>query len=181
VVAEEVRNLAQRSAESAKDTAELIDLSQSNANEGVVVTGEVTSVLGEIVEGVSRISLLIDNVSQASGEQSRGVSDISNAVGQLDNVTQSNAANAEESASASEELSGQARELNVMVGVLSSIVNGGNGPTGSSLTGGSIPKAKQRRSPVPASFAPARQPAQSQDWNQSSAVIPLDEDEMVEI
>jgi methyl-accepting chemotaxis protein len=188
VVAEEVRNLAQRSAEAAKDTADLIDKSQTNANGGVVVTQEVTGVLEEIVGGVGRVSQLIDQVSQASGEQSRGVSEINTAVAQLDNVTQSNAANAEESASASEELSGQARELNVMVQVLASIVNGGNShsvqsngmahQSPRSWKPGKSTAGNQQNKGLGA-VEGANIPSASQ--SSSSVVIPLEEDEMIEI
>ncbi len=185
VVAEEVRNLAQRSADSAKDTAELIEISQNNANEGVMVTQEVTEVLEEIVGGVERVSLLIENVSQASSEQSRGVSEINTAVAQLDNVTQSNAANAEESASASEELSGQARELNVMVSVLGAIVNGGSGKYATDSVGGSFaPQNNYRASSASTAMGSSAfhgRPAPKGDWTENSVVIPLDEDETIEI
>ncbi len=124
VVAEEVRNLAQRSAEAAKNTAALIEESQKNAENGVSVSGEVENILRQIAEGVAQVTQLISEVSTASEEQSRGIDQINTAVAQMDKVTQSNAANAEESASASEELSAQARELNEMINVLIAIVGG---------------------------------------------------------
>lgn len=124
VVAEEVRNLAQRSAEAARNTAVLIDTSQANAERGVAVNQDVTASLSEITARVADIGEIIGRVSEASEQQSRGAAEINTAVGQLDQLTQSNAANAEESASASEELSGQARELQHMVGLLSEIVTG---------------------------------------------------------
>ncbi|MFC1479620.1 methyl-accepting chemotaxis protein [Planctomycetota bacterium] len=111
VVAEEVRNLAQRSAEAARDTANLIEQSQKNAEEGVTASTEVEEILGQIVEKVQKASQLIAEVSAASDEQTRGVEQITEAVTQMNQVTQSNAANAEESSSSSEELSAQAQEL----------------------------------------------------------------------
>ena len=124
VVAEEVRNLAQRSAEAAKNTASLIEESQKNADNGVAVSTEVGKILGQIVTGVQKVNQLIGEVSTASNEQSQGIEQINTAIAEMDKVTQSNAANAEESASASEELSAQARELNDMVYTLVSIVEG---------------------------------------------------------
>ena len=127
VVAEEVRNLAKRSAEAAQDTAELIATSQNNALSGVAVTHDVTRTLSEVVAGIDKVGSLIDQVSDATERQSRGIGEINTAVGQLENLTQNGAANAEESASASEELSGQARELNRMVGELAAVITGCSG------------------------------------------------------
>jgi methyl-accepting chemotaxis protein len=120
-----VRNLAQRSAEAAKNTASLIEESQQNANNGVAVSGEVGAILTQIVESVQKLSSLIGEVSAASEEQSKGIEQIGTAVTEMDKLTQSNAANAEESASASEELAAQAKELGDMVQVLIGIVKGG--------------------------------------------------------
>lgn len=124
VVAEEVRNLAMRSAEAARNTATLIEASQKNADNGVQVSADVAQILKQIVTGVQKVTQLSAEVSAASDEQTQGIDQINTAVAQLDKVTQSNAANAEESASASEELSAQARELNDMVNTLVGIVRG---------------------------------------------------------
>ncbi|NUN96018.1 MAG: methyl-accepting chemotaxis protein [Candidatus Omnitrophica bacterium] len=124
VVAEEVRNLAQRSSEAAKNTSNLIEGSQKNAEEGVAASQEVGGILREIVEGVQRVAHLIGEVTAASQEQAQGIEQINTAVAQLDKVTQSNAATAEESASASEELNAQAEELKQMVSVLVAIIGG---------------------------------------------------------
>ncbi len=143
VVAEEVRNLAQRSAEAAKNTAGLIEESQQNAESGVQVSDEVAKILGQIVTGVQKVNSLIGEVSSASNEQAQGIEQVNTAIAQMDKVTQSNAANAEESASASEELSAQAKELNEMVNGLVAIVGG------SSAAGSRIEPA-QRSSHAPA-------------------------------
>lgn len=131
VVAEEVRNLAQRSAEAAKNTATLIEDSQKNADNGVKVSSEVAEILNQIVASTHKVTQLNADVATGSDEQAQGIEQINIAVSQMDRVTQSNAANAEESASASEELSAQAKELNEMVSVLVQIVGnhaGGQGP-----------------------------------------------------
>lgn len=125
VVAEEVRNLAQRSAEAAKSTAALIEASQSNADNGVSVATEVAGLLEEIAGSVDKVTNLMGEVAAASEEQAQGIDQINTAVAQMDRVTQGNAANAEESASASEELSAQARELYDMVATLKRVVGGG--------------------------------------------------------
>jgi methyl-accepting chemotaxis protein len=130
VVAEEVRNLAQRSAEAAKTTSSLIEESQKNAEHGVAVSQEVAGILSRIVDSVGKLSQLIGEVSRASQEQAKGIEQIGTAVTQMDKLTQANAANAEESASASEELSAQARELNDMVNVLVGIVSGRTAESG---------------------------------------------------
>ncbi|MEW6746028.1 MAG: methyl-accepting chemotaxis protein [Planctomycetota bacterium] len=124
VVAEEVRNLAQRSAEAAKNTEQLIDESRRSAEAGVEVSQEVCSILQEIVGGVHKISELIGEVSAASEEQAQGITQINGAVSQMDQVTQANAATAEESASAAEELSSQAAELNCAVETLRNLIGG---------------------------------------------------------
>ncbi len=115
VVAEEVRNLAQRSAEAARDTAEMIEEAVKNAEGGVEISQEVAEALGQIREGSNNVNELVAEIAAASGEQAEGLDQINTAVGQMDEVTQGNAANSEESASASEELASQAQELRAMV------------------------------------------------------------------
>ncbi len=127
VVAEEVRNLALRSSEAAKNTSSLIEESQKNSENGVKVSDEVENLLKQIVEGVQKTTQLVGEVSTASDEQSRSIDQVNVAVDQMNQVTQSNTANAEESASASEELAGQAQELGGMVNVLTSIIRGTGG------------------------------------------------------
>jgi methyl-accepting chemotaxis protein len=158
VVAEEVRNLAQRSAQAARSTADLIQRSQHDAAGGVAVTHEVDGVLARVVEGIARMTELVAQVSRASGEQADGVEVINGAIGRLDQVTQSNAASAEESASASEELSAQARELNKVVKVLESIVRGGSVAAAAAFDG-----ATAVRSPSPLRGAAAAVPPEFED------------------
>ncbi|MCP4377789.1 MAG: hypothetical protein GY794_16635 [bacterium] len=124
VVAEEVRNLAQRSAQAAKDTAEMIEGSVKNADSGVAISKEVGTLLDDISENNSKVEDLVGEIAAANNEQAQGIEQINTAIGQMDSVTQSNAANAEESASASEELSAQAIQLSGMVGQLQNVVGG---------------------------------------------------------
>jgi methyl-accepting chemotaxis protein len=136
VVAEEVRNLAMRSAEAAKNTSSMIEESVKNSKNGVDIAGEVGKALNEIVQGIGKTTDLVAEIAAATNEQAQGIDQVNSAVGQMDKVTQSNAANAEESASASEELSAQAEQMTRVVGELSALVSGSN----------SVPTAAPRKS-----------------------------------
>jgi len=160
VVAEEVRNLARRSAEAAKSTSSLIEDAQKNADNGVSVSGEVGSILGRIAEKVQKLSGLVGEVSAASDEQTKGISQISIAVTEMDKVTQSNAASAEESASASEELFAQSRELGDMVSTLVGIVNGASKANAAFAAPEENPKQPLRK-PMSASAFQERKPAKT--------------------
>jgi methyl-accepting chemotaxis protein len=105
-------------------TAALIDESQRNAVDGEAVSAEVGDVLEQIVSKVQKGAQLISEVALASDEQAKAITQINIAVTEMDKVTQSNAANAEQSASASEQLSAQASEMSEMVDTLVSIVRG---------------------------------------------------------
>ena len=111
VVAEEVRNLTQRSATAARETAEKIEDSIQKSLRGVAISTQVADRLKEIVERARKMSDLVADIASDSTEQKTGIDQISIAVSQMDQVTQQNAAAAEESASASEELSSQAATL----------------------------------------------------------------------
>ena len=102
VVAEEVRNLAQRSALAARETAEKIDDAIAKTGQGVQVTGSVADSLQDIILKARQVDDLVGEIATASREQSEGITQVNLAVTQMDKVTQSNAASAEESASASE-------------------------------------------------------------------------------
>jgi methyl-accepting chemotaxis protein len=127
VVAEEVRTLAQRSAEAAKNTSALIAESQMNANNGVKATGELVAILKDITSVSGKVVGLMKEVSVASDEQSRGVEQINSAISQMDQATQQAAASAEESSSASQELAAQAQQMQAIVIRLNAVVEGSSG------------------------------------------------------
>jgi len=111
VVAGEVRALAQRSAQAAKEIKALISTSVEKVEAGSSLVDQAGTTMGEIVAQVKRVSDLIGEISASSEEQSRGISQIGDAVTQLDQVTQQNAALVEESAAAAESLKHQAQQL----------------------------------------------------------------------
>jgi methyl-accepting chemotaxis protein len=124
VVAEEVRNLAQRSATAAKDTTTLIDDCVAKAVNGVQIAGKGREALQDIVTNVKKVTDLTKEIANASVEQSSGIDQVGRAIQQMDEVTQSTAANAEEAASAAEELSAQAQNTKEQIAILSAQVGG---------------------------------------------------------
>jgi methyl-accepting chemotaxis protein len=150
VVADEVRNLAQRSAQAAKDTAALIEESIAKSNEGGTKLQKVTEVIQAITESAAKVKTLVDEVNLGSQEQARGIEQISKAIAQMDQVTQSTAANAEESASASEEMSAQAEALNHIVVQLRALVGGDGLESGVRIT---TPVRKVASQPVTKSLS----------------------------
>ncbi|QOY89473.1 methyl-accepting chemotaxis protein [Paludibaculum fermentans] len=122
VVADEVRSLAQRCAQAAKETAALIEDSIHKSTSGKSKVDEVVRSIQEITTESQSVQTLIDEVNQGSAEQARGVQQISKAISQMERVTQSTAASAEEGASASEELTAQSSTLHEISIHLSALV-----------------------------------------------------------
>jgi methyl-accepting chemotaxis protein len=126
VVADEVRNLAQRCAQAAKETSAKIEGAISKSGQGVEITSKVALVLNDIVAKVRQVDELVTEVASASREQTDGISQINAAVGQMDKVTQSNAATAEESSAAAQELNAQAETMRQSVAELMQLVGSAN-------------------------------------------------------
>jgi methyl-accepting chemotaxis protein len=124
VVADEVRNLAQRSAQAAKETAAKIEGAIAKTAQGVEINTKVGQALNEIVAKARQVDELAAEVASASREQTQGILQINTAVSQMDKVTQSNAATAEESAAAAEQLNAQAEIITQSVGELLKLVGG---------------------------------------------------------
>jgi methyl-accepting chemotaxis protein len=111
VVAGEVRNLAQRSAEAAKEIKQLIGASVERVEQGSELVDQAGSTMLEVVQSIQRVSDIVAEISSASAEQNAGVGQVSEAISQMDQATQQNAALVEESAAAAASLRGQAQQL----------------------------------------------------------------------
>ena len=179
VVAEEVRSLAQRSAQAAKNTAELIEGSVKNAETGVRLGDEVARQLSEIVTGSEKVNDIVAEIASASAEQAKGISQINQALANVNQITQSNAANSEQSAAAAEQLSAQAEQLASLVeqfriGETTAAVIAAHQPAAPPPRSRGTPPAPTVRSArhAPPATASARNP------RPASRVIPLTEEDL---
>ena len=146
VVATEVRSLAQRSAEAAKEIKALIQTSVEKVDSGTQLVANAGMTMNEIVQGVQRVNGMIGEISTAAAEQSDGISQVNVAVTQLDQMTQQNGALVGESTTAAENLREQAQRLPELVAVFQ--VSGGAG-LGSTATR-SAPRNHSTSMPSPA-------------------------------
>jgi len=117
VVASEVRSLAQRSANAAKEIKTLITASTESVAQGTRLVGEAGESMGEIVASVQRVNDIVGDITEAAREQSTGIGHVNDAVGQLDQMTQQNAALVEQSAAAAESLKDQSHHLTELVSI----------------------------------------------------------------
>ena len=171
VVAEEVRSLAQRSAEAAKETASLIEESARRSEAGVEISERVGSVLGEVVDSVNQVTSLVGEIASASKEQAVGISQINAGVTNLERVVQQNAASAEELASTSEETSSQV----VLVKEMIERFEVSSGSPARSQTASQYSPAP---APTPAAAtAPVAAPVSSASMVSPKAGIPMTDDE----
>ncbi|MDW3684281.1 methyl-accepting chemotaxis protein [Cupriavidus sp. CV2] len=115
VVASEVRSLAQRSSSAAKEIKELIAGSLQQIQDGSTLAGEAGQTMSSVTKAVARVSSIVEDIASASMEQSRGIEQVNQAISQMDQVTQQNAAMVEQAASASRALQEQGQELNEVV------------------------------------------------------------------
>ncbi len=115
VVAEEVRSLAKRSSEAAKDTSVLIENTINKISEGTTIAQLTANSLQKIVMDINSVSEIISNIYLATKEQNDGISQVTTGINQISEVVQKNSASSEESAAAAEQLSSQSEVLNQMV------------------------------------------------------------------
>jgi methyl-accepting chemotaxis protein len=124
VVAEEVRNLAQRSAQAAKETAEKIADASAKSEQGATISGQVAASLDAIVERIRQLDEMMGGISQASNEQSEGITQLNQAVAGMDQITQSNADLAQQGASSAQDLQTQSAQVKTAVADLIRMVRG---------------------------------------------------------
>ncbi len=124
VVAEEVRNLALRSADAAKNTAMLIEGTLKKVQNGSKLVNKTNDYFSTVAQSALKVGELVEEIAAASSEQGQGIEQVNTGVAEMDKVVQANAAGAEETASASEEMHAQAGEMKGMVNELMKIVGG---------------------------------------------------------
>jgi methyl-accepting chemotaxis protein len=127
VVANEVRNLAMKASEAARNTSHLIENTMKAVKRGNELTQSTQDAFKENIDIAGKHTRLTDEIAVASQEQAQGIAQVATAIVQMNQVTQANAANAEESASASQELNAQVEELKSMIQELTAIAGNSNG------------------------------------------------------
>jgi methyl-accepting chemotaxis protein len=142
VVAEEVRNLAIRSADAAKNTSELIEDTVKKVKEGAKLVADTNQAFSELAASTTKVGKLVAEIAAASKEQSQGIDQINMATAEMDKVVQQNAANAGESTSASEEMNALARQMKVLVAELDVLISGSNRRTREANAHGTAPIQK---------------------------------------
>ena len=151
VVADEVRSLAQRSAQAAKDTSTLIEASIARAREGSGRVDEVVQAMASITERLERLHGLLQQVKAASGQQTQGIDQVTQALTQMGHATQANANTAAESAATSDELTAVANSALTVIANLERLINGTTPPPAT---------------PSPATKAPTQKPGSAQAKSQ---------------
>ncbi|MEW6663784.1 MAG: methyl-accepting chemotaxis protein [Thermodesulfobacteriota bacterium] len=124
VVAGEVRNLAMRAADAAKNTAGLIEGTVKKIKEGSGLVSRTSEAFSEVANGASKVGELVAEIAAASAEQAQGIEQVNKAVAEMDRVVQQNAASAEENAGASQEMSVQSEKMKRYVAELVELVGG---------------------------------------------------------
>jgi methyl-accepting chemotaxis protein len=150
VVAGEVRTLAHRSAEAAKEIKDLINDSVDKVASGSALVDQAGTTMHDVVDGIRRVADIVGEITAASQEQSIGIEQIHHALTQMDQVTQQNAAMVEEATGASQQLQNRAAGLAELVSVFRL---------------GTAPASPARRGAQPAS--PARRPQMMVDWQEA--------------
>jgi methyl-accepting chemotaxis protein len=171
VVAEEVRNLAQRCAQAVQETSTLIEGAAQAAHKGKELTTATQAAFKRNLDNGAQVGTVVDEIAASVKEQSEGVSQINSAVGQMDKVTQNNAASAEEAAAAAEELNAQAITMKQAVGELLRLVDGVSSTT-STPTPTTTSRTNSARLPTP-SRTPATAPRAARKGLARQAAAPV--------
>ena len=175
VVADEVRNLAQRSAQAARDTATLIEESTTSATTGTSRVSELEAAMQGITTSVAQARQLVEGVNVASREQAQGIEQVTLAISQMEKVTLSTAATAEENAAASEQLNAQAETSAATIAELERLVGATAEPapaaTSAATSAATMPRA--RRSVQPARVLPMTPQKPSSPVSSAEEAIPF--------
>ena len=166
VVAGEVRNLASRSADAAKEIKTLIDASVTQIQQGSTLVEQAGTTMSDVVTAVRRVTDIMDEISAASQEQSDGIEQVSQAVGQMDQVTQQNAALVQEASAAAASLEEQANRLEQAVDVFKLL--GTQAATHQSLPSASSSPANAMLAArtEPAARRPVTQRSDHEEWEE---------------
>ena len=175
VVADEVKGLAQRSANAATETSEIIEESIKQIKNGLDVANKTNEAFGEIDEKIKKTSDLISEISISTKEQSEGMAQIAQAMGNIDQVTQQNAATSEEAAAASEELNAQAVSMQDMVATIAVMV----GIASEQASGNSRTQVKRQTHQI-SSAEHRSAPISRKASSRNDDVFPLDEEDLKE-
>jgi methyl-accepting chemotaxis protein len=170
VVASEVRSLAQRSAAAAKEIKELIGSSVAMIQDGVRQAGVAGAKMGEVKQAIKQVSDIVGEIAAASEEQSRGIEQVNQAVLQMDEVTQQNAALVEQAAAAAHALEEQAITLKGAVSIFKFA------DTQPAVSGHVVPQARQQARPPEASAAGARSKTTAQSSRSATVATPAGPD-----
>ncbi len=170
VVAAEVRNLAQRSANAAKEIKALISDSGTKVETGSKLVASAGQTMEEIVGSVKRVTDIMAEISAASREQSNGIDQVNTAVAQMDKITQQNAALVEQAAAAAKSMEEQTDELSGIVAAFKIGMTAGAPVSSARQKSSATRVAKAAPAPVARRAAPARQPAMvgagDDDWKE---------------
>ena len=172
VVADEVRNLAMRAADAARNTSDLIEGTVLRIKTGSALVEETSATFNSAAQATDRIGTIIEEMAGSAGEQAKAIDQVTTAIHEIDRVTQSNAASAEEAAAASEQLAAQSEVMKNSVGNLLTLVGG-------TASRGAVPA---RKLGVPSATTKIRLPAptkvgDARKHTKSHEVIPMaDED-----
>ncbi len=184
VVAEEVRNLAMRSAEAAKGTAELIEGTVKKVKDGSHLVNTTNDAFAQVAVSSSKVGELVSEIATASTEQAQGIAQVNTAVTEMDTVTQQNAANAEETASASEEMNAQAEQMRSFVQDLVVLVEGSSNDGSTGRETKNPVKPIREASPVPERKAPPTRDSENTLQKNTAPhpeqVIPFDDDDFTD-
>jgi methyl-accepting chemotaxis protein len=189
VVADEVRSLAMRAAEAAKNTSELIESTVTKVKNGAGLVNETREAFEHVADSTGKVAELVGEIAAASTEQAQGIDQINQAMADMDKVTQSGAANAEETASASEEMNGQAESMQAFVSDLMAVIDGGKSSQAGMMSGGRRRGGNKRQPRLPAPSAKKARPAsdakgapaqQSKLSKKAAEAIPLEEDDFAD-